>query len=187
MDSASSSKPTYSSIWVGIDGYGSGTVEQIGTEHDWDNGKEEHYAWFEMFPKYPHQLVGFPVEPGDVITGEVSYVGNDTFKLSLSNHTKHVTTTVPTTHTQTPKANRSSAEWIVEAPATSDGVLPLAHLSEVTMTDCTATIDGVSGPISNGQWKSSKLNMASKSGTVKAQASDLTNSGKDFTVQWKHQ
>src|SRR5690349_16075681 len=30
----------YSSAWVGIDGYNTGTVEQIGTEQDWSGGKQ---------------------------------------------------------------------------------------------------------------------------------------------------
>lgn len=178
---------TYCSIWVGIDGYESGTVEQIGTEHDWSNGKEEHYAWFEMYPKYPKELRGFPVEPGDVITAEVSYKGNDMFKLTLSNLTKHVTTTVPTNHTITKNAKRSSAEWIVEAPATSSGVLPLAHVSEVELSGCTATIDGKQGAISDAKWESDKLDMAAKGGQMKAETSSLSNNGKNFKVNWKHQ
>src|SRR5439155_9436556 len=34
---ASSSSKTYSSAWLGIDGYSDGTVEQIVTEQDWSN------------------------------------------------------------------------------------------------------------------------------------------------------
>ncbi len=182
-----SKEDTYSSIWVGIDGFSSGTVEQIGTEHDWHNGKQEHYAWFEMFPKYPHELSGFPVEPGDVISADITYKGNGTFKLVLSNHTKQVTTTVPHSHTVNARAQRSSAEWIVEAPATSSGVLPLAHLSQVKMKDCTATINGVTGSIDNGHWKSTKLDMESKNGTKKARTSNLSSDSKSFLVKWKHQ
>ncbi|MCE5294215.1 MAG: hypothetical protein LLF94_06335 [Chlamydiales bacterium] len=178
---------TYSSIWVGIDGFSSGSVEQIGTAHDWNNGKEEHYAWFEMYPKYPHELVGFPVEPGDIISAEVSYEGNDTFKMTLNNHTKNVTTTVPTSHTINANAKRSSAEWIVEAPASSSGVLPLAHLSDVTLTNCTATINGKSGSIDSNNWSNGRLDMEGKGGTLKAKTSGLTAQGSDFTVQWKHQ
>ncbi len=183
----SSKDATYCSIWVGIDGYGSGSVQQIGTEHDWDNGKEEHYAWFEMYPKYPHQLKGFPVEPGDVISASVTYQGNNTYKLVLNNHTKSVTTTVPTSHTVAPGTKRSSAEWIVEAPATADGVLPLANFSNVTMTDCQATINGKTGYIDQGSWQAELLNMEAKKGTMKAATSDLKNDGKDFSVTWKHQ
>src|SRR5260370_40828673 len=37
---------TYSSAWVGIDGYNDGTVEQTGTEQDCINGHASYYAWF---------------------------------------------------------------------------------------------------------------------------------------------
>lgn len=181
-----SASTTYCSIWVGIDGFKSGSVEQIGTEHDWNDGKEEHYAWFEMYPKYPHQLSGFPVEPGDVISAEVSYQGNDAYKMTINNHTKSVTTTVPVSHTTGSGFKRSSAEWIVEAPASQDGILPLANFQEVTLTDCSATINGVNGSINDGRWAVERLQMTSNGGTKKAETSQLANGGKAFSVTWEH-
>src|SRR5437762_3371450 len=41
---------SYCAIWVGIDGYSSPTVEQIGTSHNWINGAQQNYTWFEMYP-----------------------------------------------------------------------------------------------------------------------------------------
>jgi hypothetical protein len=41
----------YSSIWVGLDGSNSSTVEQIGTDSDVINGQAQYYAWYEMYPK----------------------------------------------------------------------------------------------------------------------------------------
>src|SRR5215467_10329831 len=37
----------YSSFWVGIDGFNSGSVEQTGTDSDCQNGVPTYYAWFE--------------------------------------------------------------------------------------------------------------------------------------------
>src|SRR5205823_5527538 len=48
-----STQTTFSSAWVGIDGFSDQTVEQIGTEQDWYNGKQVNYAWFEMYPQFP--------------------------------------------------------------------------------------------------------------------------------------
>src|SRR5581483_5818238 len=56
---------SYCSLWVGIDGYSSSTVEQIGTEHDWHNGSQQNYAWFEMYPGGSYLISGFPLTPGD--------------------------------------------------------------------------------------------------------------------------
>jgi Peptidase A4 family len=40
----------YASFWVGIDGFSSNTVEQIGTDSDCQNGAPTNYAWFEFYP-----------------------------------------------------------------------------------------------------------------------------------------
>src|SRR5262249_27359677 len=41
------------SAWVGIDGYTSGTVEQIGIAGTWDTATHQavYYAWWEMYPR----------------------------------------------------------------------------------------------------------------------------------------
>src|SRR5262245_55963259 len=44
----------YSSFWVGIDGFNSNTVEQIGVDADCLSGSPVYYAWFEF---YPHTFV----------------------------------------------------------------------------------------------------------------------------------
>lgn len=63
----------YSSFWVGIDGYSSNTVEQIGTDSDCQNGKPVYYAWYEFYPKFADNL--FTVYPNDIISAEVKYSG----------------------------------------------------------------------------------------------------------------
>lgn len=41
----------YASFWVGIDGYSSGSVEQLGTHSDCvGKGRASYYAWWEMYP-----------------------------------------------------------------------------------------------------------------------------------------
>ena len=67
----------YSSTWVGLDGYNNGTVEQIGTEQDWTGGRQQNYAWFEMYPSGGYEIGGFPVDPGDSISVQVQYVGQN--------------------------------------------------------------------------------------------------------------
>src|SRR5437867_401475 len=39
----------FSSTWVGIDGFHSSTVEQIGTDANLIQGKPEYFAWYEMY------------------------------------------------------------------------------------------------------------------------------------------
>ncbi|MDR3550678.1 MAG: G1 family endopeptidase [Candidatus Babeliales bacterium] len=177
---------TYCSMWVGIDGYTSGSVEQLGTEHDWVNGKQQNTAWFEMYPQYPYNITGFPVNVGDSISASVVYLGNNVFVLTMTNNTRKVYFAVPTSYTKSTTAQRSCAEWIMEAPfATS--VLPLSHFGTVHFSNCLAKINGISGAINNSKWVYDPLTMVTSSNVPKATLSGLTNNGKDFTVTWKHE
>jgi hypothetical protein len=178
---------SYSSIWVGIDGYASGSVEQIGTEHDWANGSQQNSAWFEMYPQGSYDIQGFPVNVGDSISASVNFKGDGVFELAIYNNTQSVYTIVPSSYTTSTSAARSSAEWVVEAPATNSGILPLADFSEVSLTDCQATINGVTGAINDNKWQSDGLIMALKNGTIKAETSDLTGDGSGFSVTWNHE
>src|SRR2546423_1870139 len=65
------SATTYSSFWVGLDGYSSNTVEQTGTSADCSGGTSRYYAWYEMYPKFPVNL-SIAVRPGDSMSGSVT-------------------------------------------------------------------------------------------------------------------
>ena len=123
---------TYLATWVGLDGYDDGTVEQTGTEQDWTGRGQQNYAWFEMYPNGSYEILGFPVNVGDSISAQVSYVGQTTvqvrsgrtvvtkvesvFQLTIKNNTRNVSYTVPSSYTTIPTPERASAEWVAEAP-----------------------------------------------------------------------
>jgi hypothetical protein len=184
--SASTDK-TYCAIWVGIDGFSSSTVEQIGTEHDWSGRSQSNYAWFEMYPSGAYEIVGFPVDVHDSISAEVSYTGQNTFQLILVNNTKNAYTIVPSSYTKSTKALRSSAEWIVEAPSSNGGVLPLSHYGTIAFTNCRATINGFTGPINSLHWANDPLTMVSQFGIIKSFPSSLAAGGESFTTTWEHE
>lgn len=120
---------TYSSTWVGIDGFNSGTVEQLGTEQDWDARRgASYYAWYEMFPQGGY-YIPFPIAPGDRITAAVQYVGSGWFSLSMSDAGRN------SWHwgisQRSPAARLTSVEWIEEAPV-AGSILPLANFHAVT-------------------------------------------------------
>ena len=177
---------TYCSIWVGIDGYYNGTVEQIGTEHDWSGNSQINYAWFEMYPNGSYQIVGFPVNVADLIGAEVKYVSANTFQLTLVNHTRNVYTIIPASYTRSSNALRSSAEWIVEAPYLN-GVLPLSNFGTVALTNCLATISGIQGGIKSTHWAFDPLTMKTTSGVIKSLPSLLSSNAESFTLTWEHQ
>lgn len=168
----------YSSIWVGIDGDGSNTVEQIGTEQDWINGRASYSVWYEMYPKFP-VTIPMSISPGDTFTASVRFQPKNSFVLTITNVTKNQTYT---TTQKSPSANLASAEWIVEAPW-SGGVLPLADFGSVNFSACTATIGGTPGDI--GSFTSNQsMDMVNSSGTLKDHTSKLSGGGASFSVTY---
>lgn len=186
-----SSVNTNCSIWVGIDGSGSSTVEQLGTEHDWLNGQQIHYAWWEMFPAGSNMLVGFPVEPGDNISASVTYVslpnilpvGTGLFIMMITNDTKRVYSVIP--YFSTVELDRVCAEWILEAPWLNT-TLPLSNFGNAQIFNCSCVMTNILGSINNTSWVNENMDMVSPQGVVKAVASPLSVDGKSFSVSWKH-
>jgi hypothetical protein len=170
----------YASFWVGIDGYtySSGTVEQIGTDSVCSSGSPTYYAWYEMYPKHA-QKVNMKINFGDVISAEVQYSGRNSFRLTI---TDTATGKTYTTDQKSPNAQRSSAEWIAEAPW-SGGILPLADFGTVTFQNAQATLSGHTGRINDSAWQYDRIDMVSGI-LIKAQTSALSTDNTSFTVTW---
>jgi hypothetical protein len=166
---------SYSSFWVGLDGYSSNTVEQTGTDADCSGGSPVYYAWYEMYPKFPKNL-SLAIHPGDTIHASVTTNGTGTFTLSIAN----TTTGASFTTTQRLKsAKLSSAEVIAEAPSSSGGVLPLTDFGTVGFSAATANGQSI------GSFNPDPITMVTPDGTVKASTSTLSG-GSAFSVAWKH-
>ena len=168
------SATTYSSFWVGLDGYNSSTVEQTGTSADCSGGTARYYAWYEMYPKFPVNL-SLTIQPGDSISGSVTTDGAGHFTLTLSDTT---TGQSFTTTQKLPRARLASAEAIAEAPSGSGGVLPLTNFGTVSFTSTMVNGQAI------GAFNPDKIDMYSGS-TLKAQTSALSG-GTNFSVTWKH-
>jgi Peptidase A4 family len=191
---SSSSGTTYSSVWVGIDGFNSSTVEQVGTEEDIENGHAVYNAWWEMYSsgkQQPEQVItGMTVDPGDSITASVQYIttgahaGQFLLSITDSSHANDSFSTYETSsQVQSPQASRSSAEWVIEAPTVGNNISALANFGAVTFTNASATINGVTGPINSSSWQSEAINIGS-GGAIKDVTSILYNSGTSFTVSY---
>ena len=91
-----SSGTNCSSVWVGIDGDGNGTVEQVGTDQWVVNGHPMYRAWWEMMSSgigQPEQVItSMIVKPGDSITASVQYIASGAyageFHLSIVNNSR---------------------------------------------------------------------------------------------------
>ena len=102
--------------WVGIDGYGSSTVEQTGVATDCSSGRPVYQAWYEMYPYNPvyYSLSSYPVAAYDHIVATVTRSGS-TYTLKLVNSTRGWTKTT----TASMSASNASAEVIIESPTAS--------------------------------------------------------------------
>jgi Peptidase A4 family len=170
------SQTTYSSFWVGLDGYNSNSVEQTGSDADCSGGRASYYAWYEMYPKFPVNLSTstYPVRPGDQMRASVNFSGRNAFNLTISNNTRGWTFST----TQKAKAQRSSAEVIAEAPSSSGGVLPLTNFGTANFGASNANGRSLAS------FNHDKIDMVS-GGTVKAQTGAIASNG-SFSVTWKH-
>ncbi len=173
---------SFSSCWVGIDGFTSPTVEQIGTEQDYVSGVPIYFAWYEMFPAGSIEIVSFPVSPGDSMSASVTALGGGVFELGLRNNTQGVSIVIPTADTTNPAALSSSAEWIVEAPSSGGGILPLAELSEVVWSGACATVGGTQGGICSPARDDVALTMVNSDDTALSTPSATTCDCTAFTV-----
>ena len=101
--------------WVGLDGYGSSSVEQTGVATDCSSGRAVNEPWYEMYPAAPVYLStsSYPVSAGDSIHASVVYAGSSRYTLTLSNQTRGWNYTTTKTLSS---ARRSSAEVIIESP-----------------------------------------------------------------------
>jgi len=177
----------FASFWVGIDGYTSQSVEQLGSDSDCDGTNPGYYAWFEMYPLAPVTLSSrrYPVTPGDTLTASVSVSGGQ-FTLGIMSSRGW---TFSKTLTSQSAVKQSSAEWIAEAPASQTQILPLADFGTVHFMTCTAAIDGgASMPISSftADGGPHAIDMTTGDGAARATPTSLNPRGKAFNVTWSH-
>jgi hypothetical protein len=182
---------TYSSFWVGIDGYSSSTVEQTGTDSDCDGTSPDYYAWYEFYPAGSVLISSVPVAVGNKMSAEVSYSGSE-FTITITNET---TGKSYSKSSRVSGAVRSSAEWIAEAPCCTrrGGILPLADFGTVDFgqdyTNISGTNDATdsntSGPISDYGASVNSITMVSTGGADEAVPSALSSDGTSFDVVWK--
>jgi hypothetical protein len=173
---------TDSATWVGIDGWGGNTVEQIGTDSNCVAGNPSYWAWWEMYPNLPTVIGGvtssYPVFGGDSMNATVTYTGTPgTYKLTITDNSE--SWSFSTTQSISGTAG-ASAECAVERPSFLG--LPLAPFGTATFTNCQAATGG--GPLhSIWDYPNLAVNLTSSSDTLSS-VSGLSNDGTQFTATW---
>jgi hypothetical protein len=117
--SVTCNSPNGLAIWVGLDGFGSSTIEQTGVAIDCSSGRPAYQAWYEVYPAGPvyYSTSSYPVAAGDRITGTVTRSGS-TFTLKIADATRGWTRA---TTTSLASASNASAEIVLES---GSGSLP---------------------------------------------------------------
>jgi hypothetical protein len=174
-----------SSFWVGLDGYSSSSVEQIGTDSDCNSGAPSYYAWYEMYPNPSVQLPSRDaVKPGDHMTGWVeSNATGTSFFMELKDATAGWT--FSTTQTGSGFA-RSSAEVIAEAPSSCSVLfcseIPLADFGTVNYSGADL-IDSANKSGTLSAFDANEITM-DNNGRVEATPGNLSPDGSAFSVTW---
>ncbi len=177
---------SYSTQWIGIDGYTSDTVEQDGTEADCWSGTPHYGAWYEMFGddavqgggEVPLPSSSYPVSPGDAMTASVSSSGS-IWTLAIADQTEDWNNSIPIP-SWSPAPEESSAEWIVERPNVGS-LSALPDFGGVSFTSASAADSTTSGPISAFSFQ--PLEMLGS--TLLAVPGTLDPTGGDFTDTWQ--
>jgi hypothetical protein len=199
------------SIWVGIDGWGGATVEQIGTA--W-NKQAGYSAWVEFYgdckgydannqpiqpgPFYYQTNIPVAIQGGDTISATVFWIGDNnngtsTFEFQLIDYPKsggnneiyHQDLT-----TTNIVAQRATGEWISEANQVGGVEQPLANFGTLSFTGARAGVDSSLGlgPIDAFQGPTA-INMQPNpnggGGTVTTSALNDSLGSSSFTLTWR--
>jgi hypothetical protein len=179
--------PSVAAFWVGIDGYGSATVEQDGSlaycqgNADPNNPGPFYYTWWEMAPKDPIEYGGSSVEVGDQITASVTRIGTKyTLKVVDSPHSDNNFTKYQYCAAKT--CVDSSAEWVAEAPTGPCGQYPLASFDRWQVSSASVESATKSGTISS--FPDYVITMTAANKAVLAGPGTLNEAGNEFTDTW---
>jgi len=171
------------SFWIGFDGFGNGTVEQVGTIGTcMGAGRPVVYrGWWEMVASSGNRgEEPIAVAPGDRIVASVRYRGG-AYVLDVRDATSGAHFKV--TKTCTVVCARSMAEWIVERPGS--GKYPLARYGTIGFTGAAAK---AVAPVARGGISkfpaTVRLTMEYK-GTVLSVPGRLKSDGTAFRCHWR--
>jgi hypothetical protein len=142
---AATSSATYSSAWIGVDGFNNSDLIQTGTEEDYYSGAAHYNAWWEILPAAETALPSqYTVAAGDRMrasiyeTSSTTTVGGGGGRFGRGGRggtTEHIwdITIADTTRgwsystSQAYNGPGTSAEWVMEAPEVNGRIATLAH------------------------------------------------------------
>ena len=124
-------------FWIGLDGWGSTSVEQDGTGVDCSDGTPQQFAWWETYPENSIQVYDAPVAAGDRMSSRVDSEGDGQYVMVLTDWTQNWS---ERNAVSAPTAQNASAEIVAEAVTNGQGITPLPDFGAIDFTD--STING---------------------------------------------
>jgi Peptidase A4 family len=170
------------SDWVGLDGFSSDTVEQLGTISWCFQKTPTYFTWYEMFPAGTVE-VGTALKPGDKISASVTRTGTS-YALKLTDSTTAGNNISVTKTCALAACLDTSAEWISERPSFSIGLVPQAHYNAFKITSGSVTANGKTTPIGAGPGVNS-ITMIDATQTYNLNTVSLLTTGNSFSTTWK--
>lgn len=185
---------TFSSEWVGIDGWSSNTVEQIGTDADCLGSTPFYWVWYEFYPYGSVVIRDVSIAAGDEFAAVVNYDGNNYYTVALKNETTGQSFSKKVYFDGADGSGppqRNSAEWIMEMDGNklSDfGIDPfgLKYTGYVNDRATDSSVhNGLIEAFGNDVQESITTQNGTKNSPVTALPSSLASDGASFTVTWK--
>jgi hypothetical protein len=124
-------------FWIGLDGWGSTSVEQDGTGVDCSSGTPQQFAWWETYPENSIQVYQAPVAAGDRMSSEVASEGNGQYVMALTDWTENWS---ERNAVSAPTAQNASAEIVAEAVTNGSSITALPDFGGIEFTG--STING---------------------------------------------
>ncbi len=178
-----SAEDQITSDWVGLDGFTSSTVEQLGTISWCFQHTPTYFTWYEMFPAGTVE-VGTALKPGDKITASVTRTGTSyTLKLTDATTAGNNISVAKTCALATCKD--TSAEWISERPSFSIGIVPQAHYNAFKITSGSVTANGKTTTIGAGPGVNA-VTMIDATQTYNLNTVSTLTGGNAFSTTWKN-
>jgi hypothetical protein len=177
-------------FWVGLDGWGSNSVEQGGTLANCQNGTAQYETWWEMWP-FNGLATVFAINAGDTIQASVTYTPSTSmFDIEVKDVTsgKTLSEVLPCQPGMS-GCVRTSAEVISEDPGGGsdvDGLFYLPHYNPITYTGASVTdASGHTGTLSDPAWQQNQITEISSQNVTKQTTSALSSGGASFTTMWQ--
>ena len=179
-----SAEDQITSNWVGLDGFNSNTVEQLGTISWCYRGTPTYFTWYEMFPANTVQ-VGAALKAGDKIAASVTRTGTS-YALKLTDSTTAGNNISVTKTCALAMCKDTSAEWISERPAfNTTGIVPQAHYNAFNVTSGAQTSNGTAGTIGTGPGVNA-ITMIDSTQAYNLNTVSALTGGNSFSTTWKN-